>query len=195
MTMVRERGAPAPVDVEVPADVLALWAETEPAVLKYPDPRLRKPAKPNGRPCRETRALAERMKAAMVRANGIGLSAPQIGVSERVIVYRLLDENSQVRTIVNPKIVSRKGEQIGLEGCLSLPMLHGDVKRAQEIVVKGVDLAGRPLRRRATDLEARVIQHEMDHLDGVLFIDRAEPGTLHWSLPGDENGEDEDPVP
>jgi len=195
MTAVKERGAPPPIDVELPDDVLALWAEAEPAVVKYPAPVLRQVAKPIERPGRETRALAERMKAVMLRANGIGLAAPQIGVSERLIVYRLMEENSPVRAIVNPKLVSRKGEQIGPEGCLSLPMLHGDVKRAQEIVVKGMDLSGRPFRRRATDLEARVILHEMDHLDGVLFIDRAEPETLHWVMPGEESDDDEGPVP
>jgi len=168
-----------------------MWNEKNDPVVKYPDAVLRKVARPVSRVDDETRALAERMKRAMLDANGVGLAAPQLGVSERLIVYRLPEEGSPVHAIVNPKIVSRKGEQIGIEGCLSMPMLNGDVSRAFEIVVKGLDLDGRHLRRRATEMEARVIQHETDHLDGVLFIDRADLDTLRWYLPTDEEEEED----
>lgn len=187
-----------PVDVAVPPDVRGLWNSLGDAVVKYPDSVLRRVARPVRSVGPETADLIRRMGAAMTQSNGIGLAAPQLGVSERVIVYRLPEENAQVQAIINPRILSGKGEQIGIEGCLSLPMLHGDVKRAYEIVVKGLDATGRPIRRRATDLEARVIQHECDHLDGVLFIDRADAETLAWHLPGDDEDDDETsetPVP
>jgi peptide deformylase len=146
---------------------------------------LRQVAKPVEKPGAATRALVERMKSAMFEAFGVGLAAPQLGVSERVIIYKLPEEKEPLRVIVNPKIVSFKGEQVGPEGCLSIPLLQGDVKRANEIIVKGVDMLGRPLRRRASEFEARVIQHEVDHLDGILFIDRADVETLHWLVDDD----------
>lgn len=178
-----------PVDIEVPADVRSMWNEMNNDVVKYPEAVLRGVARPVTRIDDETRALAERMKHAMLDANGVGLAAPQVGVSQRLIVYRLPEEGAPVHAIVNPKIISRKGEQIGIEGCLSLPMLNGDVSRAFEIVVKGQDLQGRSIRRRATDMEARVIQHETDHLDGILFIDCVDLDTLRWYLPTDDDDE------
>ena len=113
----------------------------------------------------------------MRAANGVGLAAPQLGILQRIFVY---DAGDGFQALINPKILQRKGEQIGVEGCLSLPGLQGDVARADEVVVKGVDQFGKPVRIRGDGLTARVIQHEMDHLDGVLFIDRADPASLHW---------------
>lgn len=181
---------PKPVEVQVPQDIRKLWDERGDPVVKIPAECLRQVAKPVERPTRATRELVDRMKAAMLQANGIGLAAPQLGVLERVIVVRLAEENAPLHVFLNPKIVSAKGEQIGGEGCLSLPMLHGDVKRAREIVVKGMDMLGRPIRRRAVDMEARVFQHEIDHLDGILFVDRADLDTLEWCVPGQEEPED-----
>jgi peptide deformylase len=172
-----------PVELQLPSDIVKLWEERGDAIIKYPHPVLRQTARPVERPGQATRALVDRMKAAMLAANGVGLAAPQLGVSERVIIYKLPEENQPLRVIVNPKIIAKKGEQIGPEGCLSIPMLHGDVKRAYEITVKGMDMLGRPFRRRCTEMEARVIQHEVDHLDGILFIDLADPATLHWVFP------------
>jgi peptide deformylase len=163
----------------------ALWQTRNRDIVKLGDPALRSIARPVGRPTSETRALVERMKAAMKDDHGMGLAAPQLGVAQRVIIYRLPEDGAPLRVIVDPRIVSAKGEQIGTEGCLSLPFLHGDVTRASEIVVKGTDMLGRTFRRRASEVEARVIQHEVDHLDGILFIDRADPAALHWSVPED----------
>src|SRR6185436_3643087 len=157
-------------------------------IVKHPHKALFEVAQPIAKPNEETRELVERMKTAMFTANGVGLAAPQLGVSQRVIIYKLPEEDQPIRIIVNPKIVSMKGEQIGPEGCLSIPLLQGDVKRANEVIVKGLDLLGRPIKRRASEFEARVIQHETDHLNGVLFIERAEEGTLHW-LVGEEQEE------
>lgn len=172
--------APPRVEVEVPDDIRQLWEQLDTPIVKIPNPVLRQVAQPIEKPTRETRELVDRMKAAMAEARGVGLAAPQMGVSERIIIYKLPDEKEPLRIIVNPKIVSMKGEQIGPEGCLSIPRLQGDVPRAHEVIVKGTDMLGRPFKRRATEFEARVIQHEVDHLDGILFIDRADLNTLHW---------------
>jgi peptide deformylase len=177
---------PAPVEVEIPDEMRARWAERGDPVVRVPHEVLRQVAKPVEKPGAATRALVERMKAAMFEAHGVGLAAPQLGVSERVIIYKLAEEKEPLRVIVNPKIVSFKGEQVGPEGCLSIPLLQGDVDRAMEIEVRGLDMLGRPLKRRARDFEARVIQHEVDHLDGILFIDRADLATLHWLTDEDE---------
>jgi peptide deformylase len=179
------------VELEVPPGILEIWAERNDGIVKYPDEALFKIAKPVAKPTAATRELVERMKTAMMAANGVGLAAPQLGVSERVIIYKLPEEDQPVRVIINPKIISKKGEQIGPEGCLSIPLLQGEVKRANEVIVKGLDILGRPLRRRASEFESRVIQHECDHLQGLLFIELAEPGTLHW-LVGEELEEADD---
>jgi peptide deformylase len=122
-------------------------------------------------------ALIAEMGDLMYGAHGVGLAAPQIGKSIRLLVY---DAGEGLKALVNPVILKKRGEQTEPEeGCLSIPGLRGVVRRANEITVKAQDGAGKPMRFRATEFEARVIQHEVDHLDGVLFIDRAEPDTLH----------------
>lgn len=181
--MVEEKKRPNRVEVDIPADVRKMWDERDDPVVKYPADVLREVARPIDKPNSSTRALVDKMKDAMFKAHGVGLAAPQMGVSERVIIYKLPEEKEPLRVIVNPKIISLKGEQIGPEGCLSIPTLQGDVKRANEVIVKGMDMIGRPFKRRASAFEARVIQHEVDHLDGILFIDRADIETLHWLEP------------
>lgn len=121
--------------------------------------------------------LVAQMEQIMRAANGVGLAAPQLGILHRIFVY---DAGDGFQAIINPKILGRKGEQVGVEGCLSIPGLQGDVLRAEEVVVKGMDQYGKPVRIRGEGLTARVIQHENDHLDGILFIDHADPATLHW---------------
>ncbi len=179
-------------ELELTDEVKNCWNDIHNDVVKYPDGVLRKKAVLISKPNAETRVLVDKMKKTMSEANGVGFAAPQIGVSQRVIIYRLPGEDQPTRIILNPRIISMKGEQVGLEGCLSIPLLEGDVKRAYEVIVKGMDMLGRPFRRRATEMEARVIQHEIDHLDGVLFIDRADPETLKWHLPVEsESGDPE----
>ncbi|MDR3289212.1 MAG: peptide deformylase [Peptococcaceae bacterium] len=102
--------------------------------------------------------------------NGIGLAAPQIGVSKRAIV---IDIGEGPVELINPVILESRGEQVDSEGCLSIPDTIGDVTRAAELKVRGLDRQGQPLEIEAKDLLARVLQHEIDHLEGVLFIDRA----------------------
>src|ERR1044072_7876232 len=102
-------------DLEVPPEIQKAWDERGDSIVKYPHPALFQVARPIAKPGKETRALVERMKEAMMTARGVGLAAPQLGVSERVIIYKLPEENQPLRIIVNPKIVSHKGEQLGPE--------------------------------------------------------------------------------
>jgi peptide deformylase len=111
----------------------------------------------------------------MYGAEGIGLAAPQVGVSKRLFVMDVGNPETQPRAVVNPVIVERSGSERGDEGCLSLPGLFGAVDRSLAIVMEGQDLDGEPIRIEASDLLSRCIQHELDHVDGILFIDRLSP--------------------
>jgi peptide deformylase len=178
----------ADLPIDVPPELMESW-DRFPAIVKYGDPVLRKTAAPVKRISSETTALIKRMESVMREANGLGLAAPQIGTSLRIIVYDAHEGNG-LRVLINPKIISRSGEQTEpKEGCLSIPGLQGVVKRANDLRVLGFDERNRQVSRRVKGLEARVIQHEIDHLDGILFIDRAEPDTLEWALGGDEDEE------
>jgi peptide deformylase len=152
-------------------------------IVKYPDPILRRVAQPVARITPEIRQLVSFMRHAMEDANGIGLAAPQVEVSIRLLLYTdFSDENApRVHALINPVILKMTGEQLEPpEGCLSLPGLMGNVRRAMTIWVKAVNLQGKTIKFKAEGLTARVIQHEVDHLDGILFIDRADPATLRW---------------
>ena len=118
--------------------------------------------------------LIEDMHETLKKSNdGIGLAAPQIGVLKRIIVIDLSAEDGDVYKLINPVIVKQKGEQVCREGCLSVPGMLGDVIRPKEVVVEALDEKGNKVRIKATDLLAIVLCHEIDHLDGVLFIDKA----------------------
>jgi peptide deformylase len=114
------------------------------------------------------RRLADDMLETMYAARGIGLAAPQVGRLERLAV---VDVDEDPFTIVNPEIVLREGSQVGEEGCLSIPDIYGDVERALRVVVRAQDLDGKPFELDASDLLARCLQHEIDHLHGKLFLD------------------------
>jgi peptide deformylase len=146
-------------------------------VRQYPDPALRVAAAPVGAVDADVRALIERMTDVMTRSHGVGLAAPQIGVLRRVFVYRT-DAEERPRALVDPRIVEHSEETASdAEGCLSL--LGGElvvpVMRAVSVSVAGLDPRGEPVEYEAEGLPARVIQHELDHLDGVLIIDRTDP--------------------
>ena len=145
-------------------------------IVTYPDPVLRKRAKAVSKLDSGVKKLVKEMEATMREASGLGLAANQIGVLQKVFVY---DDGAGLGVMINPKVVKAEGEQLGVEGCLSVPGLQGEVRRANEIVVKGVDLDGKALKVKAEGLLARIFQHELDHLNGKLFIDRAEPDSLH----------------
>ncbi|MBN9420545.1 MAG: peptide deformylase [Candidatus Eremiobacteraeota bacterium] len=131
--------------------------------------------------------LFDDMLDTMYAAPGIGLAGPQIGISKRVIV---LDVGDGPIRMANPKIMEKDGEQLGLEGCLSIPGLYGDVLRHDKIVVKGQDVNGKTFRVSADGLLSRCFQHEIDHLDGKLFTDMAV--NLHEQKPKDEDDEEDD---
>lgn len=137
----------------------------------------------------ETRRLLDDMVETMIDAPGIGLAAPQVGACKRCIVVRdVVDpEHETVYKIVNPRIQRREGEQSAYEGCLSLPTLQGEVIRPMQIKATGLDQEGQPIEIVAEGLLARAILHELDHLNGILFIDRAEPDTLGWMVPDEED--------
>ena len=120
------------------------------------------------------RELLEDMYETMKHAkDGVGLAAPQIGVLKRLIVIDLSEEGDKIYKLVNPVIVKAKGEQVCREGCLSVPGYLGDVTRPKEVVVEALDENGKKIRIKAVDLLAVVLSHEIDHLDGILFIDKA----------------------
>jgi peptide deformylase len=108
----------------------------------------------------------------MQQANGVGLAAPQVGVSLRVVVVQLPDE--EPITIINPKMVKRIGEREVTEGCLSIPGYTGEIKRSVSVTVKGQNRQGKAIRLKTTDLMAEALEHELDHLNGILYIDHLE---------------------
>ncbi|MGI6593797.1 MAG: peptide deformylase [Christensenellales bacterium] len=122
----------------------------------------------------ELHTLLDDMYETMIKAQGVGLAAPQIGISKRVII---VSTNPEERIeVINPEIVKFSGMQVGLEGCLSVdPSKNGNVKRPLKVTVKGYDREGNKILVKAKDFTARALCHEIDHLNGVLFIDKLEP--------------------
>ena len=143
-------------------------------ILVYPDPFLVRKAAPVGAVDDRIRTLVRDMFETMYAAEGVGLAAPQVGVGKRVIVIDVspVDETIAPVAVVNPEIVLRKGSATAVEGCLSVPGIQGEVVRAETVEVRGMDEQGNPLRIRAARILSRALQHEIDHLDGILFIDR-----------------------
>ncbi len=121
------------------------------------------------------RKLMDDMVETMFAANGVGLAAPQVNVPLRVIVLRV---DNQIYQLANPEMVRCEGEQTGLEGCLSVPGWIGEVTRCDRVVAKALNRHGKQIRIKGDGLLARAIQHEIDHLDGILFTSRVNEGTL-----------------
>lgn len=143
-------------------------------IVKDPDPVLRERAKPVPKITPNVLKLLDDMADTMYEAQGVGLAAPQVGILKRVIVMDCGEEYGGLIELINPEIIKKEGEQFGPEGCLSIPGLQGDVRRAQKCTVKGWDRNGQEIELEGEDLLARCIQHEVDHLNGVLFLDVAE---------------------
>ena len=144
-------------------------------ILTYPDKFLKKQTAPVDNLDGAMQSVFDDMAATMYEAPGIGLAAPQVGIGQSFLIYDIAprEDGHDLHVLVNPRIVSSEGEILSEgEGCLSVPDFRADVKRAERILVEGVDRDGNPLRFEAEGLQAIVIQHEMDHLDGTLFIDR-----------------------
>ena len=145
----------------------------------YPDEVLKQKAQPIEEVNDEVRALVDDMFETMYKKGGVGLAANQIGILKRVVVLDLNSgkENQGKNKIVliNPEIVTMEGEQVGEEGCLSLPGLYKKVKRAKYVKVKALNYHGEEFEIEGEDLLARALQHEIDHLNGIVFIDRLSP--------------------
>ena len=117
--------------------------------------------------------LLDRMQETMYAANGVGLAAPQVGILKRVVVIDIGEDGPGALRLINPEILERSGWQNGPEGCLSCPGMYGDVKRSQYVKVKALNEHGEEIIIEAEDFLARALQHEIDHLEGILFIDTA----------------------
>mgnify|MGYP003592034345 FL=1 len=135
------------------------------------DPVLKEKAKPVAKITKTVRSLLDNMVQTMQEADGVGLAAPQVGVSLRVIV---VDVGEGLIELINPVIVASEGCETGTEGCLSIPGMYGDVERFTSVTVQGLDRQGEPITVQGSGLLARALQHEIDHLEGVLFIERAQ---------------------
>jgi len=149
-------------------------------IVTLPNSVLRRKARPVTKFDRNLQTLIDEMLETMRAAPGVGLAAPQLNVSQRVIVVEYPRDDTQedspkkVYVLINPEIVKASQEvDIGVEGCLSVPGLVGEVERAQEVVVKGMNRHGQPMRIKSKGWLARIFQHEIDHVDGVVFSDRA----------------------
>jgi peptide deformylase len=173
------------MEIVVPDEFKYLYVRnSERPVIKVPDPVLRQKASAVGKISKKTHELIDEMMRIMKGANGVGLAAPQIAVLQRVIVIAPME--MKPTALINPKILKLEGEQIGVEGCLSIPGLYGDVKRAMFVEVQAEDRKGRQLSYEFEGIHARVVQHEVDHLEGVLFTDKVDFATLHWAHPDGE---------
>jgi peptide deformylase len=143
-------------------------------ILKYPDPRLREVAKPVEQVTDELRSLIDDMAETMYASKGCGLAATQIGVDKRIFVVDCAgeDEPSQLMAFINPEIVETDGSQTWDEGCLSFPGVSEEIKRAERVKMRALDRSGKPFEIEADGLLAVALQHELDHLNGVLMIDK-----------------------
>ena len=140
-------------------------------ILRYPDPRLHTKAKPVEQVDDVIRTLIDDMAETMYEAPGIGLAATQVNVHKRVIVIDVSDDRSGLIAFVNPEIIERSGEQSCEEGCLSVPGVYETVTRAANVKVRALDRNGAPFELQADGLLAVCVQHEIDHLDGKVFVE------------------------
>jgi peptide deformylase len=152
-------------------DIALITPMTKLAILEYPDPRLRKTAAPVGIVDDAVRQLAADLLETMYAAKGVGLAATQIDVHRRVLVLDVSEERNQPMVFINPELLSAEGRGPGEEGCLSVPDIYDKVQRATHIRVRALGRDGNPFEIDADGLLAVCLQHEMDHLDGKLFVD------------------------
>ncbi len=140
----------------------------------YPDPILKKKAEPLDTFGPTEQKLFDDMIETMYVEDGVGIAAPQIGVSKRIFIACPTMKRGEEFVVVNPEILEVKGREVGAEGCLSLPGVSGDIPRAKKVRFRFHDRAGEVQEMEVKDLFARIIQHELDHLDGILLIDRVD---------------------
>lgn len=154
-------------------------------IVKYPDPRLRQVAAPVAEFDEDLADLAATLFDTLYATPGVALSAPQLGVDRRALVLDLSGDRSAPEVYVNPEIVARRGVGLSEESCLSLPGVTGNVVRSAQVLVRAVDAHGVAFEREADGLRAICLQHEVDHLDGTLFVDRLWwPGRMRWRALG-----------
>jgi peptide deformylase len=147
------------------------------AILKlktYPDPILRKKGEIVTDFGPETQKLFDDMIETMYQEDGVGLAAPQIGVSKQIFVASPTMTEGEEYVFVNPQILEAQGREFGLEGCLSLPGISGEIPRARKIKFRALDRNGKPVEMEVKDFFARIVQHETDHLNGILLVDRVD---------------------
>jgi peptide deformylase len=140
-------------------------------ILEYPDPRLRTRARPVAAVDDKIRRLVADLLETMYAAPGVGLAATQVDVHLRVLVLDISEEKNQPLALINPEILAREEVETGEEGCLSVPGVTEPVERARRVKVRALDLQGKPFEFTAEGLQAVCIQHELDHLEGKLFVD------------------------
>ena len=140
-------------------------------ILRYPDPRLYKKAEPVAEVDESVRALVRDLAETMYAAPGVGLAATQVDVHKRVVVIDASESRDQLLVLINPEIVSREGVQLCEEGCLSVPGIYEAVERAERVTVRALGVDGKPFTLTAEKLLAVCIQHELDHLEGKVFVD------------------------
>ncbi len=140
-------------------------------ILHYPDPRLRRKALPVDTVDDEIRTLIDDIAETMYQAPGMGLAAPQIDVSKRILVIDISEARNDLRVLVNPELLTQEGEQTMEEGCLSVPGVYEEVTRAEKVTVRALGRDGKPFELETDGLLATCVQHEIDHLNGKLFVD------------------------
>lgn len=144
-------------------------------VLSYPDARLRTKAMPVDVVDDEVRGIMDDMLETMYDAPGIGLAATQVNVHRQIVVIDLSEDKDEPLYLVNPKIIAKSGKEVSEEGCLSVPEYYAEVERASEVTISALGRDGKPFELEAEGLLAVCIQHEMDHLQGKLFVDYLSP--------------------
>lgn len=140
-------------------------------ILQYPDPRLHKVAKSVVSVTEQTRKLIKDMAETMYAAPGVGLAATQVDVHERIVVIDVSEEHNDLKVLINPVLLNTEGEEESEEGCLSVPGIYEKVTRAEHVTVKALDENGKEFKLEADGLLAVCIQHEMDHLQGRVFVE------------------------
>ena len=140
-------------------------------ILHYPDPRLHKVARPVGAVDERVRKLVTDMAETMYAAPGIGLAATQVDVHERVVIIDISEARNDLQTFINPEIIASEGDAENEEGCLSVPGVFDKIRRAERVTVRALNASGEPFTLEAEGLLAVCIQHEIDHLEGKVFVD------------------------
>lgn len=170
------------MQILVPDEFQYLYVQNkERPVVKIPAEVLRRSAAPVERITKQTLRTVDEMIRVMRKANGVGLAGPQLAISQRIFVME--PSGMKPQGFINPVIIRGEGDVDGEEGCLSIPGLYGNVRRFEYVEMEALDTKGRLVTLELEGMPARIAQHEIDHLDGVLFIDKVDQATLHWRDP------------